>query len=127
MFLYNALGLAWRLQLRWWLFLFKNPDFFLISVMWIITLAILLAASFNSSPLVNVLGMVEYTVFLSIAPALTVLYLRGKRSGAPTLIKRWNAALRGGWGGLPFVPAVMGALIIVMYFSGSGVTHTPGR
>ena len=85
---------GWKLQIRWWKYLFRSPDLVLVVLCWGFSLMFLLSAGRNPSFFANVLEWVEGSFLVALAPVLTLMFIRQKKTGLG-MIPGWQAAWRG--------------------------------
>lgn len=93
--------LSWKLTFWWWGYLFRNPDLAVIAITWCLTL-LLFMNSGRLQPRLGVLALIigypidwaVETTLASLAPLLTLMFIRRKRSKLG-VIAGWKEALKG--------------------------------
>ena len=85
---------AGKMQVRWWKYLFFNPDLVLVMLAWGFSLLFLISAGRNASFISNIMEWMVGSIFVAIAPVLTLMFIRKKKSGLG-MIAGWMAAWRG--------------------------------
>lgn len=87
---------AGKMQIKWSLYLFRSPDLVLVILAWGFSLIFLISAGRNASFFFNVLEWIVGSFLVAIAPVLTLMFIRKKKSGLG-MIAGWIAAWRGDW------------------------------
>ena len=85
---------GWEWQFRWSKFLFRSPDLVLVILSWWFSLIFLISAGRNASFISNVMEWIVGSIFVAIAPVLTLMFVRKKKSGLG-MVAGWMSAWRG--------------------------------
>jgi hypothetical protein len=104
---------AWGSTFGWWLYLFRNPDIIVLCFAWLLSLIILFGTGRASSLVHGFQIWVVGSAIAAIAPILTLLFVRRKRSGLGFL-GGWMLALRGDMTMVWYIVVAVAALYAIL-------------